>query len=156
MILTVREFVTHLGMNPATELVGASTMVKVLERMGAIRKVGNRPNLDTNGKQTIGRPSALYEFPETVSFKMPADPIAFVAAPKKERKKKVKETVEDAVSVDVAPMTVEEVVETVAVETAPVENVAPSTFAVVAPVDSDDAIDDDLLDMYEEFERRAS
>lgn len=155
MILTVREFVTHLGMNPATELVGASTMVKVLERMGAIRKVGNRPNLDADGKQTIGRPSALYEFPETVSFKMPADPIAFVATPKKERKKKVKETVDDVVSVDVAPMMVEEV-EPVAVETAPVEAVAPIAVAAVAPVDSDDVIDDDLLDMYEEFERRAS
>lgn len=155
MILTVREFVTHLGMNPATEIVGASTMVKVLERMGAIRKVGARPNLDSDGKQTIGRPSALYEFPETVSFKMPSEPIAFVATPKKERKKKVKETVDDVVSVDVAPMMVEEV-EPVAVETAPVEAVAPIAVAAVAPVDSDDVIDDDLLDMYEEFERRAS
>jgi len=156
MILTVREFVTHLGMNPKTELVGASTMVKVLERLGAIRKVGSRPNVDSDGKQTIGRPSALYEFPETVSFKMPTEALAFVAAPKKEKKVKVKAegclTEAEVVTADVAPMTIEDI-STDSVETAPV---AVEVCASSVDADSDDCIDDDLVDMYEEFERRSA
>jgi hypothetical protein len=134
MILTVRELVDHLGMNPKTEIVGASTMVKVLERLGAIKKVGSRPVLDENGKQTIGRPSALYEFPETVSFKMPESPLAFVAAVRKERKKSV-ETVADEVMV-----AIEAPAETVLVEAPVVEQEADTEV-----VEYDFGADDDEL-----------
>lgn len=124
MILTVRELVDHLGMNPKTEVVGASIMVRVLERLGAIKKVGSRPILDENGKQTIGRPSALYEFPEVVSFKMPEDALVFApkVKEKKAKTKKVAEPVQTAVDlvesdleeVAVAPVEVEAEVEVAA------------------------------------------
>lgn len=135
MILTVRELVEHLGMNPKTEIVGASTMVKVLERLGAIRKVGSRPVLDDNGKQTIGRPSALYEFPETVSFKMPESPLSFVPTVRKERKKKSVETVETVA--DELETVLEAPVETVLVE-APVVEQEADTEAVEYDFGADD------------------
>jgi len=91
MILTVRELVNHLGMNPKTEFVGASILVRTLERLGAIKKVGTRPFLDDNGKPTIGRPSALYEFPETVTFDFPSEALEFVPKAKKAKKAKVSE-----------------------------------------------------------------
>jgi hypothetical protein len=117
MILTVRELVDHLGMNPKTDIVGASTLVRVLERLGAIKKVGSRPVLDENGKQTIGRPSALYEFPETVTFAFPTEPLAFV--PKVKKEKKVKTVVVESAS-DVVETDFESVVEPVAVVDEPV------------------------------------
>lgn len=127
MILTVRELVDHLGMNPKTEVVGASIMVRVLERLGAIKKVGSRPFVDENGKPTIGRPSALYEFPENVTFAFPTEPLAFVPKEKKEKKSKKKaEVVETAVDLvegdleepvaEVAVVEVEETVEESVVE----------------------------------------
>lgn len=131
MILTVRELVDHLGMNPKTEVVGASIMVRVLERLGAIKKVGSRPFVDENGKPTIGRPSALYEFPETVTFAFPTEALPFVEKVKKEKKAKKKaEVVETAV--DLVEGDLEEPVEPVA-EVAVVEVEETVEESVVEP-----------------------
>lgn len=110
MILTVRELVNHLGMNPKTEFVGASILVRTLERLGAIKKVGTRPFLDENGKPTIGRPSALYEFPETVTFDFPSEALEFV--PKVKKAKKAKKAKVSVPEVDVVDADLSEVVET--------------------------------------------
>jgi hypothetical protein len=111
MILTVRELVNHLGMNPKTEFVGASILVRTLERLGAIKKVGTRPFLDDNGKPTIGRPSALYEFPETVTFDFPSEALEFVPKAKKAKKAKVSVPEVDVVDADLSEVVAETVVD---------------------------------------------
>lgn len=130
MILTVRELVDHLGMNPNTEVVGASIMVRVLERLGAIKKVGSRPFVDENGKPTIGRPSALYEFPENVTFAFPTEPLEFVPKVKKEKVKKVKVA---PTAVEVVESEVEEPAETVEESVVEVEEPAEAVAEAEEP-----------------------
>jgi len=146
MILTVRELVNHLGMNPKTEFVGASILVRTLERLGAIKKVGTRPFLDDNGKPTIGRPSALYEFPETVTFDFPSEALEFVPKAKKAKKAKVSVPEVDVVDADLSEVVAETVVddEPVVAETVETEPETVERDEVVAEDDEDEDEDEEV------------
>lgn len=111
MILTARELAVRLGLNPKTEYVAVAGLLKILEAQGAVTKAGKRPFVDGDGKQTIGRPSVLYDVPTTVSLSVPeVDPVV-VEAP-----------VEVAPQVEVAP--VAEVAEVAEVATESVADAA--------------------------------
>lgn len=80
MVLTARELAVRLGLNPKTEYVAVAGLLKILEAQGAVKKAGKRPFLDAEGKQTIGRPSVLYDVPTTLTLSVPeTDPV--VVAP---------------------------------------------------------------------------
>jgi predicted ArsR family transcriptional regulator len=77
MILTARELAVRLGLSPKTDYVAVAGLLKILEKQGAVKAAGKRPFLDAEGKQTIGRPSVLYDVPMTLTLTVPeTDPVA--------------------------------------------------------------------------------
>lgn len=80
MVLTARELAVRLGLSAKKDYVAVAGLLKILEAQGSVKAVGKRPFLDENGKQTIGRPSVLYDVPSEVVLTVPeSDPV--VVAP---------------------------------------------------------------------------
>jgi len=80
MVLTARELAVRLGLSAKKDYVAVAGLLKILEAQGAVKPVGKRPFLDADGKQTIGRPSVLYDVPSEIVLRVPeSDPV--VVAP---------------------------------------------------------------------------
>jgi hypothetical protein len=108
MVLTARELAVRLGLSAKKDYVAVAGLLKILEAQGSVKAVGKRPFLDADGKQTIGRPSVLYDVPSEVVVRVPeSDPV--VVAPVA-----TVEAVAPAPVEAVAPAPVEAVVEDVA------------------------------------------
>lgn len=95
MILTARELCVRLGVSPKSDYVAVAGLLKILEKQGVVKAAGKRPFLDADGKQTIGRPSVLYDVPTTLTLNVPeSDPV--VVAPVAEVAEVAVESVADA------------------------------------------------------------
>jgi hypothetical protein len=82
MVLTARELAVRLGLSAKKDYVAVAGLLKILEAQGAVKPVGKRPFLDADGKQTIGRPSVLYDVPSELVLRVPAsDPVVVAPAP---------------------------------------------------------------------------